>query len=184
MRKLNLGIKTGFRVTDPTKPIIIRDNRGVIFYQTESMVPKVEYFNMPAGNYFVEKGWFSETLLPRVYPLSMLPPPERSYPDPTDFAIEFDNNPNKCSILWDEKTIVFDNVFRERPYPEVFFILYHEYGHQLYSTEKYADLFATNLMKLKGFNPSQIRRSQNDSLSDNQVERKEFITEKLNETLN
>lgn len=183
MRKLNIGVKTGFRVTDPYKPILIRDNRGILFYQTESLVPKVQFFNLPAGNYWVEKGWFAETLLPRVYPLAVLPPPERQYPDPSDFAIEFDNNPNKCSILWDEQVIVFDNSFKERPYPEVFFILYHEYGHQLYKTEAYADLFATNMMKIKGFNESQIHASHNDTLSDAQQPRKDFITQKLIENL-
>jgi hypothetical protein len=109
MKPLNIGVKTGFIVKDVYKPIIIRDARGVLFYETESLLPKVEFFNLPAGHYFVEKGWFSETLLPRVYPLAVLPPPERQYPDPTYFDIEFGDNPNKCSILWDERVIVFDS---------------------------------------------------------------------------
>ncbi len=166
MRPLNLGLKTGFVVNDVYKPIIIRDSRMILFYETESLLPKVEFFNVPAGNYWVEKGWFSETLLPRVYPLRVLPQPERMMEDPTGFAIVFGHNPNKCSILWDEKVILFDNQFASKPEPEIFFILYHEYGHQMYSNEKYADLFAANTMKLKGFNPSQIKNGQDFSLSD------------------
>jgi len=156
----------------------------ILFYETESMLPKVQYFNIPAGNYWVEKGWFSETLLPRVYPLAMLPPPERVMPDPSCFSIEFGSNPHKCSIKWDEKTILFDGSFASKPEPELFFVLFHEYGHQMYETEKYADLFAANTMKQKGFNPSQIKRGQDDSLSDAQYERKEFITQKLLDDLN
>lgn len=179
MRKLILGIKTGFKVNDRTKPILIRDERLKTFYDTESLLPKVDYFNVPAGRYWVERGYFSETLMPRVYPLAVLPPIERMYPDPTNFSIEFDTNPNKCSIIWDEKLIVFDNSFIEKTEPEIYFVLYHEYGHQMYSTEKYADLFASNTMKIKGFNPSQIHFAQDNSLSDAQEHRKEFITEHL-----
>ena len=179
MRKLALGIKTGFRVNDPYKPIFIRDSRLILFYDTEAILPKVRYFNIPAGNYWIEKGWFSETLLPRIYPLAILPKPQRYMPDPTNFVIEFGNNPNKCSVLWDEKIILFDNSFASKPEPEIYFILFHEYGHELYETEKYADLFAANTMKIKGFNPSQIRSAHDNSLSNYQHERKDFLTEKL-----
>ncbi len=183
MKRLNLGIKTGFRVNDPYKPILIRDNRLILFYETESLLPKVKYFNMPAGSYWVEKGYFSETLFPRIYPLAVLPQPERIMPDPTGFEIIFDSNPNKCSVLWDEKVIIFDTAFRSKPEPEIYFILFHEYGHQMYETEKFADLFAANMMKQKGFNPSQIRGAHDNSLSDQQTERKDFITYKLTEDL-
>ena len=183
MRRLTLGIKTGFKVNDPTKPILIRDNRLILFYDTESLLPRVTYFNMPAGRYWVEKGFFSESILPRIYSLSMLPPPERVMPDPTGFDIVFDNNPHKCSIFWDEKTIVFDNSFASKSEPEIYFVLFHEYGHQLYKTEKYADLYAANKMKILGFNPSQIGFAQNSSLSDAQDHRKDFLTNKLIEEL-
>lgn len=179
MRRLTLGIKTGFTVNDPYKPIIIRDSRGLLFYDTESLLPKVNYFNMPAGSYWVEKGWFSETVLPRVYPLTVLPEPERVFEDPTKFEIVFDTNPHKCSIFWDEKVIVFDKSFASKTEPEIYFVLFHEYGHQLYETEKFADLFAANKMKITGFNPSQIGWAQNNSLSDSQDLRKDFLTNKL-----
>jgi len=184
MRKMSLGIKTGFRVNDVTKPILIRDMRGIIFYETESLLPKVEFFNMPAGNYWVEKGYFSETLLPRIYPLAVLPPIERSMPDPENFDIEFGPNPNKCSILWDEKIILFDDSFRNRPEYEIYFILNHEYGHALYHTEDFADLFAANKMKMLGFNINQIHKGQDDSLSEQQQGRKDFVTQKLLDDLN
>jgi len=179
MKPLNIGIKTGFWVTDRFKPVVIQDERGLPFYDTTPLLPRVKYFNLPAGNYTVVKGWFCETLLPRIYPLTVLPAPERVLMDPSDFEIEFDVNPHKCSIFWDEKVIVFDKSFIDKTTPEICFVLFHEYGHQMFETEKYADLFAANLMKQKGFNPSQIVSGHNLSLSDAQQYRKDFVIEKL-----
>lgn len=184
MKPLNIGVKTGFVVKDRYKPIIIRDFRGILFYETESMIPKVEYFNLPAGQYFVERGHFSETLLPRTYPLAVLPQPERMYPDPTFFDIQFGDNPNKCSILWDEKVIVFDGSFKEKPQAQIYFVLFHEYGHKLYNTEHYADLYAANRMKMLGFNPYQIQRAHSETLSHAAQDRKEFLTNHLTKDLN
>lgn len=183
MRRLTLDKITGFRVKDPTQPILIRDGNGQIFYDTEILVPKVKYFNMPAGVYFVDRGYFTEALEPRQYELSDLPKPERRRRAPTDFKIEFGYNPNKCSVIWDEKRILFDNSFREKPQYEVFFILFHEYGHALYETEKFADLYAANMMKLRGYNPWQICMAHLNSLSSEQYERKQFINEQLLKTI-
>lgn len=182
-RKIVLQNVTGFRVKDVNEPILIRDTRGLIFYDTEPLVPKVKYFNLPAGTFFVERGSFREAFTPRYYPLSKLPPPQRYQTDPLTFKIEFGHNPNKCSIIWDEKRILFDSSFLERPEPEVFFILYHEYGHAFYEAEHLADLYAANMMKKKGFNPSQICYAHLDSLSPQQIDRKEFINQKLIESL-
>lgn len=183
MKRLSIGVKTGFWVNNVYKPILIRDSRLILFYETESLLPKAKYFNLPAGSYWVEKGFFSEYILPRIYPLAVLPQPERYMEDPTDFPIVFDTNPNKCSILWDEKIILFDNSFLNKPEPEIYFILFHEYGHELYNTEEYADLFASNTMKIKGFNPSQIQAAHDNSLSDKNENRKNFVTSKLIEDL-
>lgn len=179
MRKLVLDKVTGFRVKDPTKPVLIRDSNGFVFYDTEILVPKVTYFNMPVGTYFVETGFISPSLFPRVYNLADLPLPQRDRRKPFDFKIEFGYNPNKCSIIWDEKRILFDNSFLDKPQYEVFFILFHEYGHALYETEKYADLYASNMMKIRGYNPSQIIYAQMNSLSPQQFERKKFLNEQL-----
>lgn len=170
---------TGFKVKDVTKPVVIRDSRHIIFYDTEPLLPKVEYFNLPPGIYWVDTGFFSEASFPRSYPLAKLPRPERNRPKPFDFEITFESNPNKCTILWDEKVIVFDNAFLDKPLPELFFVLYHEYGHSLYETEKYADLYASNLMKVRGYNPSQICYAHLDSLSAKQIARKEFVIDQL-----
>lgn len=179
MRKLVLDKITGFVVKDKSKPVVIRDDRGLLFYSTESMVPRVGEFNLPAGTYFVDTGYFTERKAPVLYPLAPMPEPERKTKKPFNFTVQFGNNPHKCSILWDEDRIFFDNSFKEMPLPNVFFVLYHEFGHSKYNTERYADLYASNLMKLKGYNPSQIGDAHLTSLSAAQYDRKKFVIKQL-----
>lgn len=179
MRKLELTKKTGFKVTDIYKPIIIRDFRGIMFYSTEPMIPRVKEFNLPAGTYMVDTGYFVPMNNPVKYPLVKLPVFERLFPKPKNFEIRFGNNPNKCSIFWDLGFILFDESFREKPLPQLYFILFHEFGHARYKTEKFADLYAVNCMLKKGYNPSQIGFAPIESLSDNAIERKKLVVSKL-----
>src|SRR3972149_10578245 len=150
MIPLVLKQKAGFINVNPNQPVIIRDIRGKLFYSTEGLRP-VKSFNLPEGQYFIDQGTIQMTkfIPPK---LAKLPAPERSLKAPFDFAITFDYNPNKCTIQWRKKVIVFDNSLKDYTLPELFFILYHEYSHALYKTEKYADLHAANLMLKKGYN--------------------------------
>lgn len=178
-RPLVLTSKTGFQVIDVFKPVNIRDERGILFYTTEPMLPRVTHFNLPAGRYIVDSGFFRELQQPNEVRLSSLPFPERFYPSTKDFKLIFGNNPNKCTVFWDAKTIVMDRQFLNRPLPEIDLILFHEEGHSRYKTEKYADLYATNAMLKKGYNESQIGLSHLNSLSSAQYERKEYINKKI-----
>lgn len=176
MRKLVLTTKTGFRVKDVNQPINIRDDRGILFYTTEFLVPKVKEFNLPKGTYFVDSGSFTSMAFPRSFPPIILPPRERfGYPNPKGFEVIFDKNPNKCSVDWNDRVIIFDNSFKDRPWYEIDFIMNHEFGHRFYKTEKYCDLYAAYKMYKMGYNTYQIGLSSIDSLSDNQVPRKEFL---------
>lgn len=179
MRQINIKKKTGFRVTDPFQPIVIRDHRGIFFYSTEPMLPKVKQFNLPPGTYCVDTGYFSPMAFPVKYDRIRLPFPERILPKPEFFAVSFGNNPNKCTIFWNEKRILFDNQFREKPLYEVFSILFHEEGHHLYKTEKYADIYAANKMLEYGFNPYYTGIAPLASLSNKQIERKNYVVDKL-----
>lgn len=183
MEKLTVNKKTGFRVIDPYEPIIIRDSRGILFYSTEDMTPRVEYFNLPEGEFWVESGWFEQAKKPREYTLATLPPIERDYGDMSDFKISYEPNESKCTVYWDLKEIVFDTSFQERPIPEVMFILFHEFGHRYFETEEFADLYASNQLKLLGYNPTQIALAQVGSLSERQTKRKEYLVNTLIETL-
>lgn len=191
MRKLTLNKKTGFKIKEPFKPVIIRDERGILFYSTEELIPRAENFNLPRGTYFVDSGSFVSTPLVR-YNLIKLPAAQRwFYPSVTNFPVRFVNNPNKCSIDWDNKVILFDHSFKEKPLPVIDFILSHEIGHKYYPGQKivdgkldnegecYADWFAANRMLKKGYNPSQIGYAQLESLSEKQRKRKNLLINKI-----
>lgn len=176
MRILIVDSKTGFDVRDVYTPINIRDERGLLFYSTEGLLPKVTKFNLPKGKYYVDSGNFAPSLLVRSYGPVKMPPRERFfYPDPTNYTVIFRDNPNKCEVDWNNEQIIFDKSFEEKPLPQVHFIMYHEFGHRFYGTEKYCDLYAKRCMLSVGYNPSQIGEAQIDSLSDKQIDRKNFI---------
>ena len=201
MYKIIVNKKTGFRIIDPSKPVVIRDNRGLLFYSTESQTPKVNCFNLPDfGTFYIEQGQIKPLEKPIKYPYAELPSTiEKTKESPFDFVVEFGINPNKCTIMWEEKKILYDSVFLERPLPQVFALLYHEYGHAFkvpYATavleahkrgmtlsqytESVCDELSGNYMKAKGFNPSQIAHAFIDALSDRQVLRKNNMVESLN----
>lgn len=175
-RQLSIHEKSGFKINNPQVPVIIRDCRGILFYSTELQTPNVKEFNLPPGQYLVDSGYFTKMNKPVNYPLKKLPPAERHRPIPSNFTIVWGDNPNKCSVIWPRKVILFDKSLEDYRLPELFFILYHEYSHASYKTEKFCDLKAYNYMILKGYNPEQIGMSQIDSLSSEQRERKRFLT--------
>jgi len=188
MRELNLTKKTGFKVLEPSTPINIRDYRGIMFYSTESILP-VYTFNLPSGKYLVDSGSFIPMSNPVSFKLESLPMPETALPQSIqDFKIVFAENPNKCSIFWREKLIVFDTSFEDRSLPELYFIYFHEMGHSKYGfnrlytmkqAEAFCDMFASNAMLRMGFNPSQIMAAPKNTLSNRQDYRKNYIEETL-----
>lgn len=170
--------KTGFKNIYPQRPLIIRDFRSKLFYSTEGLKP-VEKFNLPRGDYFLDQGEIEALEKPVYFKQAILPYPQRSFSLPDDFQLTFSNNPNKCTINWITKSITFDNSLKESTLPELYFILYHEYGHAKYIKEKWADLYARNLMIQKGFNPSQVGGAPITALSSQQYERKKYIVNSI-----
>lgn len=188
MRKIVVTKKTGFDINDPSKPVIIRDNRSLLFYSTESLLPKVECFNLPGfGTYWIEQGSFVARNNPVKYDYASLPEFSRrknpitgeNFPMPFDFEIRWGINPNKCTVKWSEHIILFDNAFKEKPLPQVFFILCHEYAHAFFDEETLCDQMAGNYMKALGFNPSQIGEAPIKALSERQYQRKKNMVNSL-----
>ncbi len=187
-RKLTVTRKTGFIITNPDVPVIIRDVRGIRFYDTTPIMPVFD-FNLPPGIYLVDQGYFKPMSSPINFKQAKLPQSETMFPNtPYNFDITFAENPNKCTIFWQEKMIVFDNKFLDAPYPELYFIYFHELGHSRYGFDKlysmmdaeaYCDLYASNKMLEMGFNPSQIKAAPENTLSSKQDYRKDFIGETL-----
>ena len=179
MKKFTIDKKTGFVIT--ALPVIIYDDKGKIFYDTNNVNKKVRAFNMPIGDYVLNTGKIKSLDRPVSYVLFDLPIRQRiGRPKIDNFTIEVGDNPNKCSILWGEKKIIFDkNFIKNLTRSEINYIIYHERGHELYSKEEYADFYAANEMLKSGFNPSQIGLAILDTLSPKQIERKTFIINKL-----
>lgn len=179
MRKIVVNKKTGFKVSNPYMPLIIRDQRGKLFYDNESRIPKVRNFNLPKGIYYVDKGYINPLERPVNYQMPKLPKKQRNRKFPFHFKSVFADNPNKCTIHWNLNTIVFDHALKEMTLPELYFILFHEFAHAKYSNEDLADLGSAYLMLKHGFNPSQIVKAPIDSLSSKQIPRKTLLYYRL-----
>lgn len=179
LKRIELDCKTGFRNTG-SSPIVILDEFQRDFYDTSLIDNKVWEFNLPAGEYYVLSGKFQQMASPVNYPLMPLPKKQRHMAgNPENFTINYLNNPNSASIHWDEHRIVFDKSMRSLSFPDLLFILYHEYGHRFYIDEKSCDAYAMNRMLREGFNPSQIGNAIINTLSDNNMHRKEILVDQL-----
>lgn len=173
-------------MTDKSVPISILDYRGISFYRPDMVV---DSFNLPVGKYVVDSGAFTPMSSPINFKLESLPMAETAFAvPPTNFKIVFQQNPNKCTIFWNEKMIVFDTSFEDKPLPELYFIYFHELGHSKYGyqrlytmkqAEAFCDQYASNEMLRMGFNPSQIIKAPKDSLSSKQNYRKDYIENTL-----
>jgi len=178
MKIINNTEITGF-LNIGNEPILIKDFRFIDFYDTRQFLKRVEKFNLPAGKFYLLTGNVIRMNKPVKYAEIKLPPIERKKRLPENFEIKFANNPNKCTIFWDMEKIIFDENLRNKPLYVLFQLLYHEFGHAFYSTEKYADLFALNYMLKRGFNPSQVGWTQLTALSEMNYERKKYIVDKI-----
>lgn len=172
MREIILEKKTGFETSLPFK---IFEPNGNEFFSSE-FTNKIQNgevlkFNLPPGKWSVE-GSIRRLSEPVKFSSIKLPPPERRIKK-RKYQIIFGHNKNKCTIYYKAGLIVFDNAFKDAPLYIKFDIYYHELGHHLYKTEKFADLYAINKMLQFGFNPSQIGRAKLFSLSSKSYERKE-----------
>ncbi len=178
MNNLTLEHKTGFL---STMPFDIYDNNGQLFYSSKftDHIGNGETlkFNLPAGDYKYN-GNFIKLANPVKVVNIPLPPKERHI-TPKRYEIIFADNPNKCSIYYDEGVIIFDNSFKNKPMYVKYVIYFHELGHHWYQTEEKADLFAAKKLLELGFNPSQIGRAFLDSLSLKSYDRMEKMINKL-----
>jgi hypothetical protein len=164
----------GFRCADKEVKVFDRLGKPFYFFSKPEIQPAVK-FNLPKGKYFT-----SNTLTevnPVKYDLPKLPKRERHGKDPELYPTIVAPNPNKCSINYDQKVIVIDPEICKLPTFVLFYILQHEIGHFYYTTEKFADLYASYQLLKNGFNPSQVQQANNLTLSDRNVQRKIYAIE-------
>jgi len=168
MKRFRIKKRTAFYT--PDRSIKIYDSRGVIFYDSDEIANFTGYFTLPrinlANSLFLTNGRLYRVEYKDNFDIS-LPPYERNMQhDFAKFKITFSENPNKCTIFHNEKRIDFDNSFKRFPYYCLYFILFHEVGHNYYKTEEFADMYAVKRMLKKGYTPYQIMLGAVDSLSD------------------
>jgi len=164
MRDLILEEKTGFA---STMPFEIFDINGQLFYSDKfteiiSRGEKLE-FNLPLGVYKYN-GNFVRLVNPIKVVNISLPLKERHLAHKR-YEIIFGDNPNKCTIFYDEGIILFDNSFKNKPLYVKYVIYFHELGHHWYKSEEKADLYAAKKLLELGFNPSQIGMAMLNSLN-------------------
>lgn len=177
MYQLKVLDKTGFRNINGN-PVVILDERGKPFYDTRNLEHRVWEFNLPPGNYIIAAGKISERVSPVTFAKMPLPTPERSKrANPEHFEIIFEDNPNKCTVDWMTRKIIYDNSFRDAELPAIVLIYFHECGHRYYKTEEHCDAFAYNRMIDQGYNPSQIGISFINTLSERADDRKIAMVE-------
>jgi hypothetical protein len=169
---LRVNKKTGFYCQDEN--ILIFDDKGQIFYERKSD-RKNNAFNLPKGNYRTANT-LKKLSKPVSYSFPTLPQPERNGILPKKVILRKGDNPNKCSIVRDDRrriAVIFaDHAIFNLPRREKEVIMYHELGHCFYQTESKCDLFAAYHLIKKGYNPSQLAMSIFNSLSDGAIDRK------------
>ena len=178
MKKLVIKKKTGFAVHEG--PVEVLDFRKKMFYDTSELPKPVEKFNLPRGVFYLRTGSIIPMKKPIRYNLPRLPRRERfGYMNPANFKVLFAPNPNRATVNWTRQTITFDTSLRNASLTEIMFILFHEFGHKLYTAENLADLYAVRELLLRGYNPSQIGMAPLRTLSAKQFMRKKYVVDTL-----
>jgi hypothetical protein len=182
MRKIILNEKSGFASQMPFK--IFEPNGNLFYSDTFTKVinnGNILQFNLPAGEYEYDGNFIK---LPNPVKVINVPLPmkERNLAHGR-YQIIFGNNPNKCTIFYDDSVILFDNSFKNEPLFYKYCVYFHELGHHWYVTEYKADLYSCKKMLDYGFNPTQIALAIFDSLSEKQRERKLSIINNLTKNL-
>lgn len=166
-----------------TEKLELFDSRNILFYSSDFSNNFKGYFYLPKGK-FTTDNQIKKSNKSLQQPKIKLPKRQRDYKHNfKEFKIFFGENKHKCSIFHNDKIILFDSSFLKEPQYIIDFILYHEHGHNYYSSEELADLFSVAKMIKKGYNPSQIINCP-FSLSDKQEKRKIKILEIFNNFYN
>lgn len=178
---------TGFKRL--TSEVVIKDNFGRLFYyRGKNAKNDFPYFNLPKGEYFIEKGKIEKAGSPVIFITPELPKAERIIPLPyKGIKVIKKDIPDKARVsrYEDERkaVMIFSPVFFQSK-PFLAFAIGHEFGHYRYKTESYCDLFAAAQMLRNGYNPSQIYIGCHLTLSrsNHAEERKENIRNFLKQT--
>jgi len=164
---------TGYTTTDNL--ISVMDKAGNPFYYYENPKGKKIWFNLPVGVFYSEND-LTETR-PAKYITPELPEADKNIiPKEMEFIVC--DNPNKASIDVKTGKVFIDHSINEKAIPFKTFVFFHEVGHNYYTGgihEHYCDIFAASEMLKRGFNKSQIYLANEFCLSDNAIDRKDYL---------
>lgn len=154
--------KTGFEVKGKAA---VNRNGAPFYYFTASNPEKPIQFNLPAGNYEFLTPF---KVLPRPVKFTMPKARKREHfyplPKPGELKVIYGNNPNKASIFPRKHVIIFDAKYKNAPQVVKDYLLFHEIGHYLYKTEKFADEYAQAQLIEKGYPLSMIVKAAEKTL--------------------
>lgn len=166
---------TGYRTQDEI--ITVLDEEGKTFYYYENPNRQQIFFNLSCGLFFTDNE-MQKLQRPIKYICPNLPKPDKNI-IPVEMEFFVTDNPSKASIDVATGNVIIDHSIHEKERPFKCFVLLHEVGHNYYNGgthEHLCDIFAAKTMLEKfGFNPSQVYLAQEFCLSENSVNRKDFL---------
>lgn len=183
---INVKKKTGFLAPQGIVVIYNTKDANFPFYQfdfSHRFNPKERRFNLPRGLYYTDS---AIKVLPKPLKYTLpqgLPKPEIKRPKPFNFKVTFGRNPNKATIDFKKHHIHIDESMLNKPLYCLEYIIGHEFGHYLYKSEKYADLYSQVRMLKMGYNKSQISEAVKMTLTKSYSDyRKDYIDSQLVKT--
>ena len=151
-------------------PVVVYTLDGKPFYAYKNATGARVHFNLPKGMF--ETANLLDRAQLRKYKVEKPPKHERNIKMPKHIHYEFGNNKNKASIHLATGGVLLDKAFLEKPNSFIQQIKLHELAHYYYATEWKCDRWAQYVMvKLLGYNPSQVGSCNGHCLSEHSQER-------------
>jgi hypothetical protein len=175
--KVSISNKAGFIASGAVQ---VNDNQGRPFYSFKKN--GVFKFNLPRGVYSIT-GKVKQLQKPVEYIFKPSRKREHFHELPVngELKIIYGNNPNKASIFPKKHVVIIDNQYKKAHPVVKDYLLFHEIGHYLYKTEKFADEFAQENLIKKGYPFSLIVKAAEKTLF-NGHERHNFCYNNMRKT--
>ena len=163
MQKIVVHTKTTFYTYH--NPILITDNRGkeFYFYKWDNTKFSKQCFNLPKGIYYSKYPVFKCDYEINFEKIPNEKPEKDDYKRIEKILLKKTKNPHKATIyIFENKPVAiieYDASLDEKPYYIKDFIIGHELGHLYYETEALCDRFSRNLCLSLGYNPSQLNKA-------------------------
>jgi hypothetical protein len=154
--------KTGFEVVGKAA---VNCNGTPFYHFTGADEKQKIQFNLPPGKYeFLTPFKILEKPVNFTMPKARKREHFHPLPKPGELKVIYGNNPNKASIFPKKHVIIFDSKYKNAPQIVKDYLLFHELGHYLYKSEKFADEYAQAQLIEKGYPLSMIVKAAEKTL--------------------